>query len=453
MSKQDTTTHGGDGQGDGPAEPANDGDPAARLRSEIREAFDPWLRSRQALDARGIPVEDRGRAHKSRHSDGEAIYQRFGMKPLAKQLERAEADGHEVASHPQALVHLVAHISDFERHALGEDDPDFPDAHPRLREPILEWLAADSDRLQRLRPGGTEILLHGEQGTTKTTAMFWLISLVLQLRQRENVLWFASLDDTEWTVLAPFATLCLPEGEPVEVGANAYSREIRGETVGLDVEDVCREVVRYSDPRDLLRTLDQRTAGQFYVVYPDPDFRLCQEITGREYTALREADDATAATPLSHFWFALVDEIAHGRQYREWTTIASDEAHKWLKTGKGDDESDWWHKIDDFASTWADARKKRLSGVFATHIWHEIPDKVRRKMRWGATMNGEPFPSKAPLDGRNRNQDLGDACLWTPLKWNFVGYPNLPRKAGTSVPAEITVSFPDWEDTKNDRLS
>lgn len=425
--------------------------PREELRETIRAAFEPYMRSRQALDAKGIPPDERGYNDRNRHNDGAEIYQQVGLAPFIKELERAERRDHEVSSHPQALAHLVCHISDWERHQLGEEEPDFSEMG-RLRKPVLEWLADEDDRLQRLRPGGTEILIHGEQGTTKTTAMYWLIALIMQLKQRENVLWLSSLDDTEWTALAPFATVALPAGERVKVQANPYTRELRGEMVDLTIDDVARDVIRYEDPRDLLEQLDRRTSGQFYVLYPDPNFRACEEITGRSYAGIRdeEVDKLGDAATIHHWWFALVEELAHGTQYREWTTIVADEAHKWLKAGKSDDEHDWWHKIDDFSSTWADARKKRLSGIFATHIWHEIPDRVRRKVRWGATMNGEPFPSKAPLDGRNRNQDLGDTCVWTPLAWNFVGYPNVPRKAGTTVPAEISVSYPDWEAAKND---
>jgi hypothetical protein len=420
------------------------------LRETIREALSPHMKSRQALDAKGIPPDDRGPNQQARHNDGAAMYRNFGLHPFIDELEDAEEADHEVANHPQALAHLVTHVSNWERHTLGQDDPDLSDAH-RLRRPVLEWLADDDDRLTRLRPGGTEILLHGEQGTTKTTAMYWLIVLIMQLRQRENVLWLSSLDDTEWTALAPYATVCLPDDETVRVEANPYTRKLRGEVVDLSMHDIARDVLRYENPRDLLRQLDTRTAGQFYVVYPDPEFRKCQEITSRSYASVREVEALEDATSIHHWWFALVDEIAHGRYYREWTTIVGDEAHKWLKKGKSNDEHDWWDKIDDFAATWGDARKKRLSAILATHEWPEIPDKVRRKMRWGATMNGEPFPSKAPLDGRNRNQDLGDTCIWTPLAWNFVGYPNLPRKAGTTVPAEIKVSYPDWEAAKNAR--
>lgn len=424
--------------------------PKEALRETIREAFEPVMQTRQALDAAGIPPEERGHNQKERHNDGGEMYQDYGIPKFIDSLEKAERQDHEVASHPQALAHLVLHVSDWERHMLGEDDADFSDVN-RLREPVLDWLTEDDDRLQRLRPGGTEILLHGEQGTTKTTAMYWLIIMIMQLRQRENVLWLSSLDDTEWTSLAPYATVCLPEDERVSVQANPYTRELRGETVSIQIRNICRDVIRYANPRDLLKKLDQRTSGQFYVVYPDPQFRQCQEITSRSYASVREVEDLEDAATIHHWWFALVEELAHGHHYREWTTIVADEAHKWLKKGKGDDEHDWWHKIDDFSSTWADARKKRLSGIFATHIWNEIPDRVRKKCRWGATMNGEPFPSKAPLEGRNRNQDLGDTCIWTPLAWNFVGYPNIPREAGTTVPAEISISYPRWKEAKNAR--
>lgn len=428
----------------------------AEVREMIRETFSPHTTSEQYLDHPDAPEPSK---HKSRqnHNDGGNIYRAFGLEPLAKFLARAERQDHAAAKHPKALAHFLTHMEKWEKWELGEPDPDFGDIPPK-RQQLFDWYlgydlddpgdqaAAAKRRQKRLRPGGTGLILHGEQGTTKTTAMHWLVANIMEVNQEENVIWQSTLDDTEWLVFAPWATVCLPSGVDVRVTANPHSREHRDlDVFDIAPEDIARQVIRYDGPEDLIRRLSQRVPGQFYVVYPDPHFRGCQALTGWEYESIWEVDSSDDATDLGHFWFALMEAIRSSPEYNEWTTLVGDEAHKWLQEGASDSQHQWHKKIKDWATYWGDARKKRLSVILAVHKWIELHWMVRQKVRWGGTMNGEDFPKEAPLDGKNLgDQDLGDTCIWNNLEWNHVGYPDLKRNF--SVPVDIEVTYPGFND-------
>lgn len=419
-----------------------------RLRNRIRETFEPRMASRQACDAEGrLPPDQHGR-DRQRHNDGAKMYKDFDMTPFFRQLEKAAREEHSTAEHPQALAHLVTHVEKWEKWELKSDDPDLNNL-PRLRKRALEWFRKDSDRMRRMRTGGTDCLIHGEQGTTKTTFMHWLVTTIMQLNQRENVLWFSTLDDVEWATLGRYATVALPKGIDARVTVEPYRKGLS--PFEIDMTDICRQVIRYEHPEDLTGTLAERTPGQFYVVYPDPRFRKCESITNRPYFSMFDSDveDSTNATPLNHFWFALHQQLVNGVGYNEWTTEICDEAQKWLHQRASSDDHEWWEKVQDWATTHGDARKKRVSAILAIHQWEEAHADVKAKMRWGATMNGEPFPSKAPISGMNSDQDLGETCVWSTQKWNKIGYPDMKRHV--SIPADFSVEYPQFEEVKNEK--
>jgi hypothetical protein len=408
------------------------------------------------------------------HNDGNQIWKDFELEPLAGFLARAARLKHPAARHPKALAHFLTHIKEWEKWELGDYDPwnaterDFDDP-PKPRRDLFEWYLgidkrgtetltdpapdeaieeqkeAIERRKERLRPGGTGIIIHGEQGTTKTTAMHWFVTNIMEANQWENVLWFSSLDDTEWQVFGRFATILKPSGIDMEVTVNPHAREYRHlDPFEVPTESIAREVIEYDTPEDITDIMANRQPGHFYVVYPDPKFRQCQALTGYEYESIWDADSSDEATPIGHFWFAMTEAIRQSSSYNYWTTIVGDEAHKWLRHGKGNDEHDWWNKIEEWATYWGDARKKRMSVILAVHKWTEISSMVRDKVRWGGTMNGEDYPKPAPLHGKNKyDQQLGDMVVWNNLEWNHVGYPDL--KKHFSVPADIEVNYPDFK--------
>lgn len=427
----------------------------------VRETFAPHTKSKQYRydhPEGDLPreVTQNQPPHPDPHNDGQDIYQSFALEPLPKYLTRAAKHDHAVAQHPKALAHFLTHIKKWEKWELGEPDPYFEDIPGKRRE-LFEWYAgvgaedppeAQSRRTKRLRPGGTGMVLHGEQGTTKTTAMYWLITNIMEVNQNENIIWQSTLDDTEWQIFGGWATVCLPVGVDVSVTANPHGREYRD--VGafeMGPDTIARQVIRYENFADLLEQMADRQPGQIYVVYPDPYFRKQQARTGWEYESIWEVEESDEATDLNHNWFALMDEIQSNPVYNHWTTLVGDEAHKWLRQGASDDQHDWHKKIKDWGTYWGDARKNRLSVLLAVHKWHEIHHFVRDKVRWGATMNGEDFPAAAPIDGKNvYDQDLGDMCVWNNMDWNHVGYPDLKRNF--SVPGDIEVSYPGFEAEK-----
>lgn len=390
--------------------------------------------------------------------DGERIFQAFNLKPFHKFLRRASGFDHPISKHPEALAHFCTHVKKWEKWELGEDDSQFDkDEIGMYRKRLFDWYCgldkdtpekrekAKEKRIERLRPGGTGIVIHGEQGTTKTTGMYWLVTQIMQSNPFENTVWQSTLDDTEWQIFAPWATIFFPEGVDVEVSVNPHGRTYRDlDNFSIDPSHIAREVKRYSDPEDLLIQMADRKPGHIYVVYPDPHFRQCQSLTGGSYESMWDVDESDEATDTNHFWFALLEAYLSVPDYNYWTTLVADEAHKWLAHGKGNDEHDAWNKIDDWSTYWGDARKKRLSCILATHKWPEIDSRVRDKVRWGATMNGEEFPSDAPVSGTNDfDQSLGDFCIWNNRKWNHAGYPDLKRDF--SVPGDISVSYPGFE--------
>jgi len=108
----------------------------------------------------------------------------------------------------------------------------------------------------------------------------------------------------------------------------------------IEPEDIARNVIRYDGVTHIPKILADRTPGQFYAVYPDPKFGGNQALVGHEYNSVWDVDNSDEKTPLGHFWFALTLAIQDTNTYNDWTTIASDEAHKWLKHGKGNEEHD-----------------------------------------------------------------------------------------------------------------
>lgn len=437
------------------------------FRQIVRDEFSPWTKSRQYK--RDHPDSDWEKGGNNGpgdppagepHNDGESIYQLFSLEPLPDYLERAARLQHPVAQHPKALAHFLTHIKQWEKWELGEDDPEFGDI-PDKRRDLFDWyLGFDKDdpeereeahnrRMKRLRPGGTGVVMHGEQGTTKTTGMYWLIANMMEVNPHENVIWQSTLDDTEWQIFAPWATVLFPSGVDVKVTVNPHKREYRD--VGefeIEKDAIARQVIRYDDFDDMMEIMSNRTDGQIYVVYPDPKFRQCGTLTGYSYESIWDVESSEDKTPLGHYWFGLMEAIRQTNTYNAWTTLAADEAHKWLRHGKGNDEHDWWDKIEEWATYWGDARKNRLSVILSVHKWTEISSMVRDKVRWGVTMNGEDFPNDAPLDGSNKyDQDLGDFCIWNNLEWNHTGYPDIKRNF--SVPADIKVSYPGFEEEKD----
>jgi len=267
------------------------------IREQMARVFDTHDKSAQAL---GDPTAPN-------HNDGENIYQELSMAPFHKYLNLCERKGQNVATFPSAWVTPLVHLKEREIQLLDqlvgevEYDPNDPhpthealERYPLPRAKALEWIAADTgDRtgwsasgsrtLDAWTAGGSDYLAHGAPGSGKSTLMNSTIAWLQQLNN-ETVLLADTLDDSgtnersEWLALAPWTTIAVPAGIPIDVRIVPESPEVA--PFSVDLEDICRDVVRYESPRDLLGKLLE---GQFYVVFPDPLHRGCEEASRFAY--------------------------------------------------------------------------------------------------------------------------------------------------------------------------
>jgi len=221
---------------------------------------------------------------------------------------------------------------------------------------------------------------------------------VLQGVNNETVLLADTMDNSgtndraEWLPLAPWATIAVPEGIPVEVRIVPTSPEVSSFTVGL--EEICRDVIRYSSPLDLLGQLIE---GQFYVVFPDPLHRGCEDVSRYAYhppgrvTPVGE-EGPSSATPADQWWFAFVQARIKSDLFTHWTSLMFDEAGNIFDPDAQKDEHDEYQKVRTSRRDFADARKKGVSVYSYSHALSEVSHFFRAKQRWWITMNGMTPP-------------------------------------------------------------
>lgn len=437
------------------------------LRQRIRDQYESRMGSEQARDV----DPERHNGHQ-RHHDGANMRRFFDMPPLYQFLRHGTRHENSFGDFPQALPRMVAQLEKHELEAINRDlihpgeGPEWYQELPTERRRLLQWFAGydghnpprrcedPAKRMQLVTNGGFDVVIHGEQGTGKTSFLNWLSAVLLQTRPRMDVHWMASLDDTGWTLLAPWATICLPDGVDVEITGTS-TLDPNPTPVDLDPTDVCRDVVRYSTPDDLIQTCNERTPGQFYVVYPDPRFRRCQAITGWRYDSVWDVETVRDATDIQHYWFAFHDRAVHADYYTRWKALLCDEAHKYVPERASSDDHDLDKKIQDVQADLGDGRKHRASFIFATQQWNMVHWMIKDMCRWGVTMAGEDFPDDSPLDASNfrgyfagSKVDTGDVCVWDKGQWNDFGFPDVT--APYTLSADIAVKYPGWEAAKNE---
>lgn len=438
------------------------------IREQVAQLFDFHESSRQAVDG----------SAPNRHNDGQRIYQELGIAPFHKYLNLCERKSKNVATYPSAFVTPFVHLKEREIELIesieGEVEYDSTDWYPThealerfppLRAKTLEWIAADDgDRTAWKSPGnttidvwtegGSDMQVYGEPGCGKSTFMNFA-TLSLQQVNNETVILADTMDDsgtnerTEWLALAPYADIAVPEGIPVEVRVVPEDPSVS--TLTYDLEDICRDVVRYSSPLDLCRQLEP---GQFYVTFPDPLHRGCEDVSQFAFhppgrvTPVGESGP-NRATPADQWWFAFWAARISQDVFTHWTTLQIDEAGNVFDPDASKDEHETYQKIKWFAEKAADARKKGVSVFTYTHALTELQKFWRRKQRWWVTMNGmEPPVGKSlpgdkscPVDDASytRNMSKGEATAWNTTNYASISWPNVKR--GVRLDAEISIDF------------
>jgi len=406
------------------------------------------------------------------------MYKSLGIAPFHKYLALNEKRGKNVATYPSAWVTPLVHLREREielvEQLVGEVDfdPDSPypshealEEFPRPRAKVLEWIADDDGHrtapkaqgrrtIDAWTAGGSDYLAYGKPGSGKSTLMDFTAS-VLQGVNNETVLLADTMDDSgtndraEWLPLAPWATIAVPAGIPVEVRIVPNSPEVSSFVVGL--EDICRDVIRYDSPLDLLGQLIE---GQFYVVFPDPLHRGCEDVSRFAYhppgrvTPVGE-EGPSAPTPADQWWFAFVQARIKSDTFTHWTSLMFDEAGNLFDPDAQKDDHDTYQKVRDFAKGFADARKKGVSTYSYSHALSEVSHFFRAKQRWWITMNGMTPPIGKTLPGDKtctiptsrytRSMGKGEAMVWNDSNYASINWPNIKR--GARLDAEVSIDF------------
>lgn len=405
-----------------------------QLREAILDTFASHESSRQAV---ANPSPDR-------HIDGENARKAFGMRSLADVLDEQLERNHPMATEPRAFIDAFIHLDDWDKRLIESDDislEDEAERYPKPRRKILQWLGEHTD-LARLNKGGTDAFIHGLPGSTKTTCLQYIA--VRAMENFEDVVWAATPGRSEWATLAPWTTVCWPSDLEKRLQVNPVNPNV--EPFHMPMSDLVRDVVEYDNPEDLMETLRDRPKGEFYVVYPDPKFRLCEYYTRHSYTNIWEADDLEEETPLVHWWFAFAKARVEG-VHNDWMTFILDEADELLDDDASKDQHDTYQKVKMFRNSFRDFRKTKLSLYLAAHARDEVNLMVRKKLRWTLTMNQEELPEDAPADGDwTEDMDLGEGMIWKVQKYASFSWP--PMGSYFPSPAKFVVEYPGHDEAQ-----
>lgn len=313
-----------------------------------------------------------GRALQYKATDAEQIRDRFGIPPIDV-ASFVEAQGNEGAIvYPDMLIH--------------EKTPD------------------------RTRSSkGTDCLFRGQRDCGKTTQALNLAAQ-LMAENDERVVWRGRRGGSGWLPLKYWTTLYLPAGLETEAVwmEEGDDRETDGSLAEVDdLEAEVRDVVYYDGIYDLLDRLGERPAGTFNVVYPDPAFRDCEEVTrttdrgqfagSLPFTPAWEADsdDGRPATPLTDWWAPfLVARAENGPM--EWMSWLCDEAGDLFpENARNDDGRPLHDLITMLRAVWATSRKRYMSLYMWVHHEENLHSEIRREFKWRVCMpDGKPNPRK-----------------------------------------------------------
>jgi hypothetical protein len=284
--------------------------------------------------------------------------------------------------------------------------------------------------------GGTDLLTTGKPGSGKSTFGNHLVTRALGVNDAKAV-WRASPSRSEWLPLAPWTTLCLPSGLPVQIQLEPQRPTEPSFEITLDEleEHIVREVRRYDSPRHLNEDVLQ--PGQLHVVYPDPLMRGCQDAYERSpekrYDAPPDRPLFHESDPSLHWWFGWVlDRIESGPH--DWTTLILDEIGDIAPQSAKKDSYGSYQKVELLQDCWVDARKKGLSIYSFGHSETDIHQMIRHKLRWRVSMNSTANPtSKGSVVGFDAvpmnydvcsSLDVGEALIFNEQNFEKISWPN-----------------------------
>lgn len=221
--------------------------------------------------------------------------------------------------------------------------------------------------------GGTDWLRVGKKGCGKSTDNLQWAARLMEVND-ETVVWRGSTGRSEWLPFAPWTTLWLPANASVS-GRWVYGDDARAAETIPDLSGIVREVRRYDDVLGLVESLADYPAGTFNVVYPDPSFSGCEELseeTDRVAETLPfvpewRTTQEVSGTPLRHWWYGfLLARIDFASSYG-WTSLIFDEARDLAPQDVEQDEHRSHKKASLFADLIRDSRRFKFSIYASVH--------------------------------------------------------------------------------------
>ncbi|WP_336361796.1 hypothetical protein [Haladaptatus sp. ZSTT2] len=309
-------------------------------------------------------------------------------------------------------------------------------------------------------PKGTDCFFLGERGCGKTTLAGNLVVRVMDDRvvvdgeevevEPNDALWRGSSRRSGWLPFRNWTTLWLPTHASVEAAWMREDDDPGDEPMDVveNVADVVRDVVFYDDVLDLVSKLGERTPGSFHVIYPDPSFSGCEELTAESdrvagslpFVPRWEADEQTPATPVVDWWFAfMLARVEHG-PFR-FQSLFFDEIGDWVpERAKNEKGRRLYDKIGLLRGIWADSRRALLSIYNFGHYEENVHNDIRREHKWRVQMpDGTPNPTKVPRstvpvgfktvpmhsDIMSR-RSIGEGLCYTQAQMSLFGWGDIP---------------------------
>ena len=439
------------------------------------EYLKEWLINLEATNL----TKTRELSESGNHTVGENLRKGMHMKPFWKVLNTLERTPspvlgeppHDILRNPRAMLDPLIHTSEMDgfRFDFGE----FHDLHDARRQ-VFEYLSNDEttvDASDLETTGGSDAIIHGPMGRGKTTSVQTFIARWMELNA-EAVVWRGTPQRTEWLPFAPWVVVCLPAGleytvklAPPEDESGAWS-DIDYDPIEVPLDEIVHDVRRYESLDDLNNSILQQ--GMFHVVYPDPRFRGCEQITREasecptlEYTHAWDASsdpdlEDEDVTPTSHWWFSwLIHHNVNEERSMRLTWVCDEASNLFKHHASNENHNGLSTRIEAVSQQYVDFRRNGLSFILLTQKPREISWMIRKKMRWGITLSGTANPTgsddvigvKPPMrQDLTSSWSLGRGLFWTSGQYTEFGWDDIPRRY--KVPGKLRVYSPEAREVK-----
>jgi hypothetical protein len=265
----------------------------------------------------------------------------------------------------------------------------------------------------------------------------------------EKVIWRGSPNRSEWTPFAEWTTLWMPANAAISA-RRVFEVDSREPAAVDDLESVARDVRYYDDVLDLIDQLGEHPAGTFNVVYPDPTFSGCEELSSESsrvsgslpFTPAGATDGKTEPTPLTHWWFAFMlgrIEFAHSFGWWSWMF---DEGADLVPPSVEQDDHRTHSKLMLFRNLMQDSRREKFSLFLSIHRESQINWRVREEHMWRVDM-----PDGTPNPRQNSKRSIPHGFSTVPMYKDIMS----DRGVGQALMYnERNFSLYTWSDIKGD---